>query len=300
MIPTINRNYEKVALVTGCSSGIGHALVESLSKYPNIKVYASARNVSSISKLKSENVDIVQLDVCDNNSIKEAIDTILQKEEKIDILINNAGINIYGPVIDLTDEDNRRMMDTNFFGVVNVVREVAKHMIPRKSGLIANIGSPGGWISNPYVGMYCASKAAIHFWTDALRMELAPFDIKVSLVVPGAIQSDIAMKAQPSLQELLKRTLYQPIKDYIIMRAGTSQQHDMTALQFSDYAIAQLLKPSVPITFSYGPLTTLFKIYSILPKFITDYMFSKRLGLLKLRELLSSGNTNAHLFKKEQ
>ncbi|EFA76471.1 glucose/ribitol dehydrogenase family protein [Heterostelium album PN500] len=290
----------RIVLVTGTSSGIGEAIVKSFTKHPNIKVYASARNLASIKKLESNNVSIVQLDVCDKSSIKNAVDFIIKKEGRIDILVNNAGMNIYSPVIEMTEEEGRRLMDTNFFGAIEVTKEVGMHMIKRRSGLIANIGSIVALVSTPFAGMYCASKAALHAWSDSLRMEMAPFNVQVSIVMPGAIKSDLVKNAQDPLTDLLNRTIYHQIKDEIIKRSNSSQDNAIPAEDFSDYAVNQILKPNPPARFAYGPLSTLLKILHYLPCWIPDFLFSKKFGLAKLKSIISNESTSTDKSKSDK
>ncbi|EFA76470.1 Oxidoreductase [Heterostelium album PN500] len=281
-----------IVLITGTSSGIGASLVHSIAKYPNIKVYASARNLSSIKHLKDKNISTIQLDVCDNSSIKSAVDTIINEEGRIDILINNAGINIYGPVIDIPEVDNRRLFDANFFGTIAVTQEVGRHMIERRSGLIANISSISGLITTPFDGLYCASKAALNAWSDSLRMELAPFNIRVCIVMPGSIKTELANNAKSTLEQLLDNTVYHDIKDSIVLRSTTSQDNSIPSTQFSERVAAELLKSNPPSRFAYGPLSTLFKLLNFVPTFILDYVFSKKFGLLKLKSLIEKSTQN--------
>ncbi|KAF2075070.1 hypothetical protein CYY_003637 [Polysphondylium violaceum] len=277
---------KRVVLITGCSSGIGKSLSRALHNRKDTIVYASARKVQSISDLEAEGLNIVQLDVVDLDSINKAVEFIIQKEGKIDILINNAGMSSYSPSVELSDQDAKRIMNTNFFGVVNTSNAVAKHMINKQSGLIVNIGSIVGTLTTPFAGMYCASKAAVHSWTDALRMELDPFNVKVVLVLPGAIKSEIANNAQSQLDSILANTIYKPIEEYLVMRSQSSQSNAVSSEIFSEYVVNQIMKPSPPISFAYGPLSTLFSFVKHLPKSITDFIFKRKFGLLRLKSII--------------
>ncbi|KYR01958.1 oxidoreductase [Tieghemostelium lacteum] len=282
----------RVALITGCSSGIGRDIARALFnyKYENIVVYASARNLNSIEFLKAEGMNIVQLDVTDLQSIKDAIKTIVDKEGKLDILVNNAGMTYFSPAIELKHEETKKIMDTNFIGLVDTTIEACKYMIPRKTGLIINIGSVLGLISTPYTGAYCASKAAIRAWSDSLRMELDPFNIKVSIVMPGAIKSEIANNAQDTLQKTLAQTLYEPIKNFIIMRSEESQKNGLPSEAFADYVVKKCLSSRPPKKLLYGPLSSLFGLVQFLPTILIDFVLKKKFGLLYFRNYLNSNS----------
>eukprot|EP01132_Coremiostelium_polycephalum_P001401 gene1401-1770_t len=272
-------NKNKVILVTGCSSGIGLGLSKSLikqNKNPNqlekLIVYASARNLKSIQHLEELGINIIRIDVTNVDSIKNSIEFILEKEGKIDVLINNAGINYFGPCVDIKLEDAKHLMDTNFFGI-------------------------GGLVATPFVGMYSASKAAIQTWSDSLRMEMSPFNIKVLMVYPGAVESDIVSNAQTHLQSIIgSYNHYESIKEYIIQRSQLSQTNPMTATEFADQIVKKvILSHSPPLHYSYGPGSTYFNflyvLTSVIGKWYTDALFEKRFGLEKLKQILSAKAT---------
>ncbi|EGG17332.1 hypothetical protein DFA_08327 [Cavenderia fasciculata] len=279
---------KKIVLVTGCSSGIGKSFVRELGSRRDYKVYASARNLDSIRSLENEGFDIVELDVTKIESIEKAVNFIIDKEGRIDLLINNAGISDYSPLVELNNQDAHRIMETNFFGTVNTTNAVAKHMIAQKSGVILCVGSIVGLTSTPFAGMYCASKAAVHSWSDSLRLELIPFNIKVVVVMPGSITSEISNNAKPQLEQLLsKGSLYDRIKGYLIERSTASQDGAISSESFVKYTLDKTLSPKPPASFSYGPNSFTFNLLYYLPKCITIAIFSRRFGLIKLKELYS-------------
>eukprot|EP01132_Coremiostelium_polycephalum_P004825 gene4825-6013_t len=274
----------KIVLITGCSSGIGLALARELKKQKSITVYASARKLKSIENLEKEGIKTVQLDFPFE---KNAVNHIIKTEGRIDILINNAGMNYYSPAIEANPDDSARVMDTNFFGVVNTTIEVSKHMVERQSGTIVNVGSVVGTLSTPFTSMYCASKAATHAWTDSLRMELDPFNIKVITVYPGAVTSDIANNASAQLTQTMETTeLYKPIKEYIEKRAQTSQINSTSAEDFAKHVVAKILSPNPPTKFAYGKLSTLFLILYYLPSWVHEFFFKNKFGIGKLKSYL--------------
>ncbi|MBI1321442.1 MAG: SDR family NAD(P)-dependent oxidoreductase [Candidatus Hydrogenedens sp.] len=212
-----------VVLVTGCSSGIGRALVTDLAARGCI-VYASARRLESIADLQGGNVRTVRLDVCDKDSMQAAVDQIIADEGRIDVLVNNAGYGQMGPLIDLTEEQLRRQLDTNVVGQVTLIQLVAKHMIPRKSGCIANVGSVSGVMATPFAGAYCASKAALNVLSDTLRMELLPFGVDVIIVAPGAVRSKFGDNAEEQV-DIRDDSVYQPVREGVSRRAQASQSN---------------------------------------------------------------------------
>lgn len=181
-------NNTKVVLVTGASSGIGQAIANTLME-KGYRVYGTSRNVKLGTTIKAKQgsgfLKMIPLDVRSEESIKNAVDYILQNEITIDVLINNAGFGIAGSVEDTSPEEALSQFDTNFFGVLRMCRAVLPKMREQKQGLIINISSVAGLISIPYQSMYSASKYAIEAMTEALRIEVKPFGIKVSMVEPG-------------------------------------------------------------------------------------------------------------------
>ncbi len=181
-----------VVLVTGASSGIGKAIGEILAGR-GFRVYGTTRK--PINAVKNKNLtqssekhgffEIINLDVCVEESVKKVIEYIKDKEGKLDILINNAGFGIAGAVEDTTVEEAKSQFETNFFGVHRMIRHVLPVMRTQKRGLIINISSVGSLITIPYQSMYCASKRAVEALTEALRIEAKQFGVTATLVEPG-------------------------------------------------------------------------------------------------------------------
>jgi NADP-dependent 3-hydroxy acid dehydrogenase YdfG len=170
----------KVIFITGVSSGLGKHTAEFLSQNGFI-VYGSSRKGNQI----EGKVIPLAMDVNDVNSIKNAVDTIIHKEGKIDILINNAGMGISGSIEDASTEEIKLQMDTNFLGMIHVIQAVLPSMRKAGNGTIINMSSLAGICALPFQGLYSASKYAIVGFSDSLRMELKQFKIKVIVVEPG-------------------------------------------------------------------------------------------------------------------
>lgn len=170
----------KVVFITGISSGFGRAMAIELTNNGH-KVYGSIRSeVDPIPK-----VNYVRMDVTDISSIEQAVKEIFDKEGRIDVLINNAGIGIGGPIELINIRDAQYQMDVNFFGVFRVTQAVLPIMRKQKYGVIICISSIGGLMGIPFQGLYSASKFAIEGYCQSLSLELKSQDIRVVLVNPG-------------------------------------------------------------------------------------------------------------------
>lgn len=195
-----NNTKKKVAVVTGSSSGIGLETSLTLAEN-NFRTYATMRNLdkaSDILKLaKKKNnllIEISKLDVTDDFSVRQAIQSIAEKEGgQIDLLVNNAGYTQLGAAEDLSSEEIQAQFNTNVFGIFRTIREVVPIMRGQEAGgTIINIGSANGFFGVPCASAYVATKFALEGLTQSLRYELAPFGIKVAIIEPGAISTNVA------------------------------------------------------------------------------------------------------------
>ncbi|WP_378188304.1 SDR family oxidoreductase [Aquimarina sp. W85] len=184
-----NNKRDKVILITGGSSGIGKSIGIYLSS-KGYRVYGTSRSPEKYSDFNE--FRLLALDVSDKNSIETAIDTVIAEEGRIDVLINNAGAGITGPLEEIPEEEIVKNFTTNFFGPVNVIKAVLPSMRKQKNGLIINVTSIAGYMGLPFRGIYSASKAALEVTTEAWRMELKPFNIKMTNVAPGDFATNIA------------------------------------------------------------------------------------------------------------
>ena len=179
----------KVVLITGGSSGIGKAIGTYLVKR-NFIVYGTTRDTS-----KHANFDafpLLQLDVCQRNTITTAVAALLEAEGRIDVLINNAGVGITGPIEETPNEEILKAFDTNFNGPIAVIKAVLPQMRKQQKGLVINITSIAGYMGLPFRGVYSASKGALGIVTEALRMETKEFGVQFTTIAPGDFATNIA------------------------------------------------------------------------------------------------------------
>lgn len=213
----------QVVLITGCSSGIGKALALEFHQQ-GYQVYATARHPNTMEELSQQGIATLQLDVTSPPEIATVIDTITAETKGIDVLVNNAGYGVMAPLLDSSNATLVSQFQTNVFAPVQLIQQVVPRMRAVGGGLIINLGSVSGIMTTPFAGPYCASKAALHSLSDALRMELAPFNIQVVTVRAGAIQSQFGQTALQNVERLLpSHSQYQTLKPQIQTRAKASQ-----------------------------------------------------------------------------
>jgi NAD(P)-dependent dehydrogenase (short-subunit alcohol dehydrogenase family) len=169
---------QKVVLITGASSGVGQSTARLFSRR-SYKVFGTSRNPSAAQNIPG--VEMLPLDVRTDESVQACVDAVANRDGRIDVLINNAGHELAGALEELTAEDARAQFETNFFGVVRTVDAVLPLMRRQKRGHIINVSSLAGLSAVPFLGIYCASKFALEGYTEALRYEVKPFNVRVSM-----------------------------------------------------------------------------------------------------------------------
>jgi len=179
----------KTVFITGCSSGIGRAAAR-LFQRNGWNVVATMRNPADGADLKKlDDVTVLALDVNDQASIDAALQTALERHGHIDLLVNNAGYALMGAFENATEEQIQRQFDTNVFGLMRVTRAFLPHFRQRKAGMIINVASMAGRLPIPFMSVYNGSKWAVQGFTECLTYELAPFNIQVKIVEPGAVDT---------------------------------------------------------------------------------------------------------------
>jgi len=172
----------KVVLVTGATSGFGQAIAGALHRR-GYRVYGTTR--APAPPAAADGYDWLGMDVDDEAFVGAGVAELIGRAGRIDVLVNNAGLGYAGAIEDTSVEEARRQFETNFFGMHRLCRAVLPHMRARGSGRIVNLSSLGGRVSVPFQALYCASKFAVEGYTEALRMEVRPFGIHVSMIEPG-------------------------------------------------------------------------------------------------------------------
>jgi NAD(P)-dependent dehydrogenase (short-subunit alcohol dehydrogenase family) len=186
---------KRTVLVTGCSSGIGLATCHVLARN-NFMTYGTVRNLSKAKKIQDlinrENLSlkILRLDVNDNQSIKIAVKKILTDTGRIDVLINNAGYGMFGPVEEITTQEVKKQFETNFFGTIRLIKAIVPIMRKQGNGTIVNISSMVGRFGVPLNSAYVSSKFAVEGLSESISFELEEFGIRVIVIEPGVVKSD--------------------------------------------------------------------------------------------------------------
>jgi len=220
---------EKIAVVTGTSSGIGFETALALAR-EGYYTYATMRDIAKSNKIKElgqkENlkIDVLELDVDDENSVKTAIQKILDEKQRIDVLVNNAGWGLWGCVEDVSIDEFKAQFDTNFFSIIRLIQEVGPTMRKQGSGTIVNISSVVGRIGFPASPAYISSKFALEGLSESLRFELAPFGVNVVIIEPGVIKTNF-MKNMKMAEKSESDTVYRDITVKVV--SGVKMMSEM-------------------------------------------------------------------------
>lgn len=192
---------KKSVLITGCSSGIGLTIARALNACGRYQVITTCRRHEDKQSLQNEGLASVLLDLDLPDTIESAVQEILTlTDNRLDILINNAGFGVYGPLITISREAMEKQFSTNFFGVHQLTRKLLPAMISQGGGRIIQISSVMGIISTPGRGAYAASKYALEAWSDALRLEHLHDGIKVSIIEPGPVRTQFTSNVNQTQQ----------------------------------------------------------------------------------------------------
>jgi len=211
---------EKVAIVTGTSSGIGFETSLALAR-EGYFTYATMRDTTKSNKIKEitqkENlkINILELDVDDEKSVKSAIAQILDQKQRIDVLVNNAGWGLWGCVEDVSVDEFKEQFETNFFSIIRLIQEVVPTMRKQGSGTIVNVSSVVGRIGFPASPAYISSKFALEGLSESLRFEFAPFGVNVIIIEPGVIKTNF-MKNMKMAKKSELDTVYKDITTKVV------------------------------------------------------------------------------------
>ena len=180
---------KKVILITGASSGIGKDTVLSLIKEGHI-VYGAARRLEMMQDIVQAGGHAIKMDILKDRNIDDVVNQIMKEQNRIDILINNAGYGLWGAVETISIDEAKRQFDVNIFGLAYLTKKIIPIMRKQKSGKIINMSSMGGKVYTPFGAWYHATKYALEGWSDCLRIELKSFGIDVILIEPGVIKTE--------------------------------------------------------------------------------------------------------------
>ncbi|MEK6788197.1 MAG: SDR family NAD(P)-dependent oxidoreductase [Pseudomonadota bacterium] len=281
-----------VILITGAASGIGRALALNAHARGHT-VYATDRDTDALAGLAALGLRTQRLDVTSAADIAALVARLDADGVGPDMLINNAGFGAIAPVLEISPDRLRAQFEVNVFAIVSLCQALAPRMMARQQGRIVNIGSISGLVTTPFAGAYCASKAAVHAFSDALRMELKPFGIRVMTVQPGGIRSDFgAAAAQAASAGLRADSRYAAVADGILARAEASQDGAMSAEDFAERMLTEVLAAQPRAVIRIGRHSTLLPLArQLVPTHWLDARLSREFGLERLTTTTNSTPT---------
>lgn len=271
-------------LVTGASSGIGRATVALLAAR-GFRVFASARRPDSVRELEAagreQGFEVVALDVDDDASVARAVAEVEARAGSLDVLVNNAGYGLLAPVEAVTPEALRAQLETNVVGAHRMVRAVLPGMRARRRGTIVQISSVAGRVAMPLYGAYAASKFALEALSDALRLEVAPFGIRVVLIEPGPIRTEFSTAVQRASGALLESERAEPYRA-VIERVAAARERSRKAAGREPDAVARVIARAIA---SRAPapryaITPIAKVTPGLRAWLPDRVFDRLLQLV--------------------
>jgi NAD(P)-dependent dehydrogenase (short-subunit alcohol dehydrogenase family) len=264
----------RVILVTGSSSGFGRAIAESLALEGN-RVFATTRSGAVVPGTTQ-----ITLDVTDEASVARCIDTLISIAGRVDVLINNAGLGIAGAIEDTAMDEAEAQFAANFFGLHRMCRAVLPHMRQQRGGLIINMSSLAGQIAIPFQGLYSASKFAIEGYTEALRMEVREFGIRVSMIEPGDFATAFTANRRMTKATTASSPYFQAC-DAAIKRMAHDEQANSDLSPVVD-AVRTILAADRP-ALRYPRASIVQRIFAsvrpYLPQAVAEYLIASTYGL---------------------
>ena len=257
----------KTVVITGASSGIGKSIAIYLTS-KGLKVYGTCRDPK---KYDIKDFELLKCNIDNHIEIKDCIKYVKKKEGKIDVLINNAGIGIMGPLEETSELDMKSAFQTNFFGPISIIKECIPSMRENNKGLIINITSVLGYFGTPYRGIYSATKSSLEIIGEVFSMELKKFNIKVVNVAPGDFKTNIASRRINTT--INKTSFYNDDYSNVINSANKHVKNAGSPIEISKliYKIIELNNPKVH--YKVGSFIQKFSI--ILKSLLPDRLFEK-------------------------
>jgi NAD(P)-dependent dehydrogenase (short-subunit alcohol dehydrogenase family) len=259
----------KVIFITGGSSGIGRSIGEFLTE-KGYRVYGTSRDPKKVTNSK---FPIVAVDVRNPDSIKAAIAQVVAEAGAIDVLVNNAGVGITGPIEEIPAAEIQNHFEVNLFGPIEVMKAVLPQMRKQKSGLIINVTSIAGYMGLPYRGIYSASKGALELITESLRMEVKNFGITITSVAPGDFATNIAAGRYHA--PVIKGSPYEAPYGNTLKEMDTHVDTGSNPLQMAEAIYAIMKDPNPDVHYKVGMFMQKFSI--VLKRLLPDKMYEKML-----------------------
>lgn len=270
-------SYTKVVLITGASSGIGLATANYL-HHQGYRVFGT--------KLPQESIpphvyfDWVDLDVTQDESVQHCIETMMAQTGRIDVLVNNAGAALTGSIEETSLEEARWQMEVNFWGMVKMTKVVLPHMRERRSGRIINMSSLLGLFGTPFSPFYVASKHAVEGFTKSLRYEVATFGIKVAMIEPGFVKTDLLKHGRETAQTL---SVYQHMQNKLLETGveNLQQGFDPQIIAETVHQIIESPKPRLQYPLFLDPLS---RLTSRLPEPVRERVLHHLMGVYNINQ----------------
>jgi short-subunit dehydrogenase len=264
--------------VTGATSGIGRALALEFHRRGYV-VYAAGRDRAALDWLAAQGLRTAALDVTSANDVAAFAGRLAADGAGVQILVNNAGYGLMGPLAELSLDDVRQQFEVNTFAPLALTQALLPMLINNGGARVVNVSSVSGVLATPFAGAYCGSKFALRGLSDALRMELAPFGIQVITIQPGHIRSNFGVAATARADRDYSRSRYAAVRDAIAERAGASQRHatpaELFARRAADHALAKRPKPVVTL----GRGGHFIVAFQLAPAGARDWLLSRRFHL---------------------
>ena len=259
----------KVVLITGGSSGIGKSIGEFLHQ-KGFTVYGTSRNPERIS---DSVFPLLALDVRKVATIEAAFTEIINRSGRIDVVINNAGVGITGPLEEIPTEEIKNNFETNFFGPIEVMKAALPYMRAQKSGLIINVTSIAGYMGLPYRSVYSASKGALELITEALRMEVKQFGVQITNVAPGDFATNIASGRFHA--PVIKGSAYEKVYGDMLKTMDEHVDGGSNPLEMATAVYAIIQTKEAKVHYKVGAFMQKFSI--VLKRILPDTLYEKML-----------------------
>ena len=287
-------NVQQTVLITGATDGLGRAAALLLAE-KGYRVFAAGRSAekrAELDRLATSGklpLESLEIDVCDETSVNRAVQQVLQKSGKIDVLMNNAGVGLMAVTEELKLADLRRVYETNIFGLLRMTQAVLPHMRARKSGRILMLSSVAGILTPPTYGAYSSSKHAVEALSNALRLELYPFNIEVVLIEPGYIMTNFQQTAKGLAESYIEGSAASPyakIYEGAIAGATNSRRESKTTPEDCARVILHAIEASHPkARYTVTPLAKWAALgRRILPDTLMDSFLRRKFGIVREEE----------------